>query len=132
MLFDLLPGRYLRELVHIWLDEGSLALRPDIRGRIEQGPALPVRAFKANIPCGPPGAAWGLLSLSRRTSKGAPVNAVIPTAAPTDYTDYSVESAENLVRAPAPILPAGMPDPAYGRPGVPHKVALIDPSEISG
>jgi hypothetical protein len=286
----------LRELVLSWLDEGSQALASDSRRLIEEGPELPVRAFKANIPCGPPGAAWGLLSLSRRTAKGAPINAVIPTAASlrrfggriddamifarialytlddrgypgerhldmyvdrdeeardflaltfsvpeddlrdaafqrtcagllrrfaemsdpaygetgyddglpsvntvieslvgppwrsysdtiktarqtlrgygwitvipaelapavggaeglralnrfaevaqlpaggvwvqatADYNDYSVESAESVVRALAPILPPGRPDLAYGRKGVPYKVALIDPSEIS-
>lgn len=290
-------GDGLRELVLSWLDEGSRALAPDSRRRIEEGPELPVRAFKANIPCGPPGAAWGLLSLSRRTAKGAPVNSVIPTAASlrrlggriddamvfarialytldgrgypgekhldmyalrdeqvrdflaltfsvpeddlrdpafrqactgllrrfadvsdpaygesgyddgllrpktvlealvgppwrsygdtvktarqvlrgygwitvipgelapavggaaglraldrfadvarlpaggvwlqatADYTDYSAESAENLVRALAPILPPGRPNLNYGRTGVPYKVALVDPSDASG
>lgn len=69
-----LPG-----LVAAWLDGGSRALAGPYRTRIDEGPELPREAFRSAIPCGPPHAAWGLLSLHRSQRPRKSVR--IPTSA---------------------------------------------------
>ncbi|MGW9031382.1 hypothetical protein ACWGQ5_46670 [Streptomyces sp. NPDC055722] len=60
-----------RDLAVAWLDGGFSALAGDHRKALEEGPKLPAAALRRHIPCGPAGAAWGFVQITRQTDRGS-------------------------------------------------------------
>lgn len=51
-------------LARRWVDAGFTVLAADQRAALETGPKLPPEAIRRPMPCGPPGATWGFVSVS--------------------------------------------------------------------
>ncbi|MGW4164444.1 hypothetical protein [Streptomyces sp. NPDC004788] len=62
------PAAY-EEMARAWLDGGFSALAGGHRLALETGPKLPPQAMRRNIPCGPPHAAWGFVSVARHDGR---------------------------------------------------------------
>jgi hypothetical protein len=62
------------DITRRWFDAGFSVLAPDQRAALETGPKLPPEAIRRSMPCGPPGATWGFVSITRyfphRVTKG--------------------------------------------------------------
>jgi hypothetical protein len=54
------------EIARWWFDEGFTRLAKEYRRSLETGPKLPPEAIRRAIPCGPPNATWGFVSIRRR------------------------------------------------------------------
>ncbi|MFE9421550.1 hypothetical protein ACFYNO_01155 [Kitasatospora sp. NPDC006697] len=62
------PTAY-EQLARAWLDGGFSALAPEHRLALETGPKLPPEAIRRAVPCGPPHAAWGFVSIVRHDGR---------------------------------------------------------------
>ncbi|KPI34158.1 hypothetical protein OV450_6069 [Actinobacteria bacterium OV450] len=62
------PAVY-QEMARAWLDGGFTALAGGHRLALETGPKLPPEAMRSSIPCGPPHAAWGFVSIARHDGR---------------------------------------------------------------
>jgi hypothetical protein len=54
-------------LTRRWFDAGFSVIAGDQRAALETGPKLPPEAIRRPMPCGPPGATWGFVSVTRYT-----------------------------------------------------------------
>ncbi|MER5636207.1 hypothetical protein ABT095_04550 [Kitasatospora sp. NPDC002227] len=57
------------QLARSWLDGGFTALAGAHRQALAAGPALPPEAMRRSMPCGPPHAAWGFVSVARHDGR---------------------------------------------------------------
>jgi hypothetical protein len=65
-------------LARRWFDAGFTVLAPGQRASLETGPKLPPEAIRRPMQCGPPGATWGFVSVSRDFPTGRIVSG-LPT-----------------------------------------------------
>ncbi|MEU1501290.1 hypothetical protein [Streptomyces sp. NPDC005732] len=62
------PTTY-EEMARAWLDGGFATLAGRHRQALEEGPKLPTEAMRRSMPCGPPHAAWGFVSIARHDGR---------------------------------------------------------------
>jgi hypothetical protein len=61
-----MPGtEQYAELVRQWFESGFSVIAPEQLAALESGPKLPPEAIRRSMPCGPPGATWGFVSVTR-------------------------------------------------------------------
>ncbi|WKX14224.1 hypothetical protein [Streptomyces sp. NL15-2K] len=62
------PPAY-EEMARAWLDGGFATLAGSHRQALQEGPKLPPEAMRRSMPCGPPHAAWGFVSITRHDGR---------------------------------------------------------------